>query len=444
MHALNGSPLVRRLLRDGYIILAVAFVLLRLFGVQPWDRAIDAFAYWSTRDGSMYDGSLAGTLGAYLYTPAFAQIMAPLVALPWQLFLAIWTAILLAAYGWTVRLAALPLLLFLPIPADIATGNIHLLFAAAIVAGFRYPATWALLALTKVTPFVGVLWFAARREWRSLAIACGVTAAIAGVSIALDPSAWRTWIDILASSSSTPADTPGWVLPVPLLVRLPIAAVVVVVAARTERVWLLPIGVLLALPVVWLNGFAILAALLAAQVRRRDRRPAVARAHAAVRASGGRSRRRFPEARDGRRPVTVAAPAVPARRWDGPLLLLVAGIVLASALVALPVLLKEETRDWIAYEQAATRLDSGQPLYIWQLATEDDEYYLYPPGMAALWAVAGSPELLIAAKVLALLAVGSLAPLVVEDPSKRRLAAVLLAAGAVIGRPTCTTSCSAT
>ncbi len=133
--------------------------------------------------------------------------------------------------------------------------------------------------------------------------------------------------------------------------------------------------------------------------------------------------------------MTVAAPAVPARRWDGPLLLLVAGIVLASALVALPVLLKEETRDWIAYEQAAVRLDTGQPLYVWQLATEDDEYYLYPPGMAALWAIAGSPELLIAAKVLALLAVGSLAPLVVEDPSKRRLAAVLLAAGAVVWPP---------
>ncbi|HEY4189138.1 MAG TPA: glycosyltransferase 87 family protein, partial [Candidatus Limnocylindrales bacterium] len=170
MQALSSSPLVRRLLRDGYIILAVVFVLLRLFEVPPWDRAIDAFAYWTTRDGSMYDGSLAGTLGAYLYTPAFAQILAPLVALPWALFIAIWTAILLAAYGWTVRLAALPLLLFLPIPADIATGNVHLLFAAAIVAGFRYPATWALLALTKVTPFIGVLWFAARREWRSLAI----------------------------------------------------------------------------------------------------------------------------------------------------------------------------------------------------------------------------------------------------------------------------------
>ena len=302
MHALNGSPLVRRLLRDGYIILAAAFVLLRLFGVQPWDRAIDAFAYWSTRDGSMYDGSLAGTLGAYLYSPAFAQIMAPLVALPWQLFLAIWTAILLAAYGWTVRLAALPLLLFLPIPADIATGNIHLLFAAAIVAGFRYPGAWALMALTKVTPFIGVLWFAARQEWRSLAIACGVTAAIAGVSIALDPSAWRTWIDILANSSSNPADTPGWVLPVPLLFRLPIAAVVVLFAARTERVWLLPVGVLLALPVVWLNGFAILAACWplrsAAAIEARPSLGLTLRSSRPTPAPGG----------DGPQPVTVGAP----------------------------------------------------------------------------------------------------------------------------------------
>ena len=260
MHALGDSPLIRRLARDGFLLLAAAFVLLRLLGVPPWDRAIDAFAYWGTRDGSLYSGAVAGTLGAYLYSPAFAQALTLLVWLPWTAFLAVWTAILLAAYGWTVRLAALPLLLFLPIPADIATGNIHLLFAAAIVVGFRYPGAWAFLALTKVTPFIGVAWFAARKEWRPFTIACGVTAGIAAVSIALDPAAWRTWIDILANSSSTPADTPGWFLPVPLVVRLPIAFIVVVLAARTDRAWLLPVAVTLALPVVWLNGLAILAA----------------------------------------------------------------------------------------------------------------------------------------------------------------------------------------
>jgi hypothetical protein len=260
VHEIRGSLLLRRLARDGFLLLAAAFVLLRLLGVTPWDRAIDAYAYWGTRDGILYDGSLAGTLGAYLYSPAFAQLIAPLVWLPWTVFLAIWTAILLAAYGWTVRLAALPLLLFLPIPADIATGNIHLLYAAAIVAGFRFPAVWALMALTKVTPFIGVAWFAARREWRPFLVACGVTAVITLVSFVLDPVAWRTWIDILVNSSSTPVDTPGWFLPVPLVVRLPLALVVVIIAARLDRPWLLPVAVTLALPVVWFNGLAILAA----------------------------------------------------------------------------------------------------------------------------------------------------------------------------------------
>src|SRR4051794_6322351 len=256
----GGQPLIRRVARDGFVIIAIAFVLLRLLSVPPWDRAVDAYAYWGTRDGSLYDGALAGSIGAYLYSPAFAQAIAPLVALPWPVFLAAWTAILLAAYRWTVSLAALALLLFLPVPADLATGNVNLLYAAAIVVGFRFPAAWALIALTKVTPFVGVLWFAVRGEWRSFAVACGATLAIALVSLAIDPVAWRTWIDVLASSSSTPADTPGWVLPAPLLVRFPIAVLVVVIAARTNRAWLLPVGVMLAVPVLWFNSFAILVA----------------------------------------------------------------------------------------------------------------------------------------------------------------------------------------
>jgi hypothetical protein len=35
---------------------------------------------------------------------------------------------------------------------------------------------------------------------------------------------------------------------------------VTVVAARTDRAWLLPVAVVLALPVVWLNGLAVLVA----------------------------------------------------------------------------------------------------------------------------------------------------------------------------------------
>ena len=38
---------------------------------------------------------------------------------------------------------------------ELAGGNIHLLLAAAIVLGFRWPATWSLVLLTKVTPVSG-------------------------------------------------------------------------------------------------------------------------------------------------------------------------------------------------------------------------------------------------------------------------------------------------
>jgi hypothetical protein len=60
---------------------------------------------------------------------------------------------------------------------------------------------------------------------------------------------------------------PGSV-PVPLVLRLPIAAVVIAYAARTDRRWLLPVGVLLAMPVIWWGSFAMLAGVVA--LRRRE------------------------------------------------------------------------------------------------------------------------------------------------------------------------------
>jgi hypothetical protein len=253
-----------RLLRDGYVILAVIFVALRLFAIEPWADSVDAYAYWTTRSGDFYATAETGRIGAYLYSPAFAQALAPLVALPLAAFTAIWTAINFAALWWLLRRWALPSLLFLPIPFEIISGNVHLLYAVAIVAGFRYPATWALMLLTKVTPGVGVLWFAARREWRGLAVAVAVTLAIVAASVVLDRAAWEQWIAILradfAGAGAGSLQTPGWYLAVPLLPRLIVAAVVVVAAALTDRRWLLPFAVVIALPVIWLNSLAVLAA----------------------------------------------------------------------------------------------------------------------------------------------------------------------------------------
>ncbi len=73
-------------------------------------------------------------------------------------------------------------------------GNITLLIALAVVAGFRWPAAWAFVLLTKVTPGVGLLWFAVRREWRSLAMALGATLAVVAVSSLVAPGLWRDWV----------------------------------------------------------------------------------------------------------------------------------------------------------------------------------------------------------------------------------------------------------
>jgi len=256
-----------RLLRDGFIILSVVFVGLRLFAIEPWADSVDAYAYWTTRSGDYYAAADTGQIGAYLYSPAFAQLLAPLTWLPANVFMAIWTGVNCAALWYLLRRWSLPSLLFLPIPFEIISGNVHLLYGVAIVVGFRWAASWALMFITKITPGIGVLWFLVRREWRQFVLAIGVTAAIVAVSFLLNPTAWQEWIALLRAdlgggAGQATLDTPGWYLAVPLLPRLVVAAALVVFAALTERRWLVPFVVVLALPVLWLNGFAVLAAVV--------------------------------------------------------------------------------------------------------------------------------------------------------------------------------------
>ena len=45
-----------------------------------------------------------------------------------------------------------------PVFMELAVGNIHILLGVAIAIGFRWPAAWAFVLLTKVTPGIGLLW----------------------------------------------------------------------------------------------------------------------------------------------------------------------------------------------------------------------------------------------------------------------------------------------
>ncbi|GIW19784.1 MAG: hypothetical protein KatS3mg065_0080 [Chloroflexota bacterium] len=143
---------------------------------------------------------------------------------------------------------------------EIAGGNISLLLAVAIVLGFRWPAAWAFVLLTKVTPGVGLLWFAVRREWRPLGLALLATALVVATSAVAMPAAWLDWMEVLVRNAGRP--TTWAAVPIPLAVRLPAAVVLVVWGARTDRRWTVPVASLLALPALWYGSLAMLLAVL--------------------------------------------------------------------------------------------------------------------------------------------------------------------------------------
>jgi hypothetical protein len=245
-------------MRDGAIVGCLVLAVAHLLGLL--DIGVDAYTYWAVDPSDPYGSSAPGTAQAYFYSPAFAQLTAPIHLLPWNVFIAAWTVLLTLALLWqTGRWMAIALLL-VPVFVDLTVGNIHLLLGAAILLGFRWPWAWAFVLLTKVTPGVGLLWFAFRREWRSLAIALGATAAISAISFAVRPDLWRAWIDLLIAATRAP----DWEFIVPITVwfRLPVSVAILAWGARTNRRWTVPLASCIALPVLWVNGFAMLVAMV--------------------------------------------------------------------------------------------------------------------------------------------------------------------------------------
>jgi hypothetical protein len=228
----------------------------------------DSRAYWAAPIDHPYVPGSVGQESAYLYSPAFLQLVQPLRVLPWTAFAVAWTALLLGVLWWLSGPVLAGPLVVLAFP-ELWGGNITILIAAAVVAGFRFAGAWAFPLLTKVTPGLGLLWFAVRREWRPLGIAAVTTGLIVGGSWVLAPELWRDWIDLLRSSTGS-STVPGSV-PVPLVVRLPVAAVVIAWAALRGIRWLLPVGVLLAMPVIWWGSLSLLAASVALERARVER-----------------------------------------------------------------------------------------------------------------------------------------------------------------------------
>ena len=219
-------------------------------------RPIDSDMVWTAANSSSYYGDVwvlqRGSM--YVYPPVLVQVVGLVAPLGWVPFIIAWEVILFAGLWFAVGRWSL-LLIVASIVATIAwgaespgakvttqllKGNIQVLVAAAIVVGFRRPWAWAFVLLTKIGPGIGLLWFVGRRDWRSLGIALGTTVLVVAVSFVLAPTAWTDFVRFAIANAGTPAPIP--VVGIPLVVRLPVAAAVLLWAGWTNRQWPVPVA----------------------------------------------------------------------------------------------------------------------------------------------------------------------------------------------------------
>jgi hypothetical protein len=242
--AVRHGMLTGRVLVAAGVALAIMYWLeLTRSGGLP----VDARWYWSADPANLYPHPELGERNGYNYSPAFELVVGWGRLLPFEVFTAVWRAILLATIVYLAGPFTIPALLWAPVASEVNAGNIQILLALAIVLGFRWPGTWAFVLLTKLTPGLGLAWFALRRRWRDLAIALGVTAAIALVTFVVWPDRWAGYLRLLGGQPA-PAVSP-WYLT--FWDRLPWAVAVLAVGAWRGWRWPVVVAATLALPVFY-------------------------------------------------------------------------------------------------------------------------------------------------------------------------------------------------
>lgn len=227
---------------------------------------IDAFAYWYAFEHDLYEADgIAQQTGSvesfarYLYSPLFAQLIWPLTQLPWPVFSILWSGSIAAVFLWLLRplpwIWRIPMFMLLCLE-EVLLGNVRAFIALALVVALKHPAAWAVPALTKAVSAVGVLWHPFRGEWRRFGVAIAALVGAVLVSFLAAPDLWFAWIDYLRAVEPTEVGVQATVgRPSPVtyyFVRLPIAVLLVLMAALAGRpVWLAP-ATAVASPVMYL------------------------------------------------------------------------------------------------------------------------------------------------------------------------------------------------
>ena len=239
--------------RAGLAILIGVGLVLGVGFAQTGYKPVDTDLYWQTARSTSYYGGVWGQGDAFfVYPPPLAQLVGLLEPIGWEAFVVGWTVFTFVGLWAMTRALAIPTLVvggiaavalgvgsLLAEPLVLATiGNIGIWLLAAIVAGFRWPAAWAIVVLTKIAPGVGLLWFVFRKEWRNLAIALGAIGSVAAVSFVAAPEQWAAFIRFAVDNASTPSPNP--VVPIPWVVRLLMSVILIAWGARTDRPWIVP------------------------------------------------------------------------------------------------------------------------------------------------------------------------------------------------------------
>jgi hypothetical protein len=253
------SPRLRAVV-DGLTVAGIAWFLIATY---VWGEAavntpfVDGLAYWSVDTTAPYDAASVGKAGSFLYTPLAATVFGIFGLLPQPVFVMAWALTIVGLSAWLGRpWPRIWLILLLPLSREVLIGQLNMVMTAAIVLGFARPWLWALVLLTKVTPGVGLLWFAVRGEWKRLGVALIATALLVAASFALTPDWWIDWLGLIGRDQSVAAHQLPWL-------RYAAAAVIVAWGARTDRPWTVPLGAFLALPVIYPDSFVFLAGCVA-------------------------------------------------------------------------------------------------------------------------------------------------------------------------------------
>ena len=299
----------RKLPGVGLVVLAaIGLFLLAVVATMEWVHFNDEHAYWlagARLSGGqpLYDPTAApNTPFVYWYPPPLAQLLAPITGfVSADAFSVLWTVLLLTCLWWLGGrnvLVALALIAFLPVAVELRVRNVHLVIAVLMVLALRRSwAFWVPAAAIKITPVLGCVYLAAAGRWRD-AIKVGVLGlAVLGVSVALGPSTWRQFLDVVGARAGTDG---GSLVAIPFAVRfaagVALAVVAGLVAARsgarggTELPGevLLVIGLTVANPTLWATAFSLLIAIVPLWRTTRDGRaiPVIAPAREASAAAG--------------------------------------------------------------------------------------------------------------------------------------------------------------